>query len=165
MSEQHSRKSTILHSIINHVDGFLVPISFGLVSMVIFVQVIATIPVVRGKIDSMEGRFSLVPAQVIPASVAQEQAQISLHLSPDQNNSGVQVFNNGKLVGTFMSSILTLSVHEGDKLTFNSPGAAGTVYIVVDHNDPNLLLPAPGQTVELTSQSPSASLPAVQFTH
>lgn len=164
MTSQKSRQERMWKQVIDAVDGYLIPISFGLLSMVILVQLFSTIPTIRAKLDTMEGRFSAVPAEVIPSSVNQEQTQISLHLSPNQTDPGVQVFNNSKFVGTFTSPELTLTVREGDRISLQTQ-QTGTVYITVDHNDPNLLLPAPGQTIELSPQQQTASFPAVQFTH
>lgn len=164
MDSRNLGSSKAWRQIIDGIDGFLVPISFGLLSMVVLVQLLSTIPVVRSKLDIMEGRFSAVPTQVVPSSVANEQAQLSLRLSPDQTDPGVEVFKNGQLVGDFANSELTVTVHEGDQLTFRTT-QSGTVYVVVDHNDPNLLLPAPGQMVELSPQHPQGSLPAAEFTH
>jgi len=164
LSKDSSRFSQLWREVIERVDRFLIPISFGLLTMLVLVQMLTNLPSIRSKVDQMEGRFASVPAEVIPSSVAQDQAIITLFLSPDQTNSAIGVFKNGDLIGNFSSSQLRVTVHEGDRLSIQSSRPA-TVSVVVDHNDPNLLLPAPGQTVALTPGQAQAYLPSVQFTH
>lgn len=164
MSKDRSRFSPLWSEVIEKIDSWLVPMAFGLLSVLVLAQMVTTLPSIRSKVDQVEGRFTTIPTDVIPSSVAQEQAIITLFLSPDQINSAIGVFNNGKFVANFTSSQLRVTVHEGDRLSIKS-SAPATVSVVVDHNDPNLLLPAPGQTVELTPGQVQVSLPSVQFTH
>ncbi len=55
-------------------------------------------------------------------------------------------------------------MHEGDKLQIRSSGK-GTAYISIDDDNPDLFLPAPGQTFQVSGDQPEVILPVVSFTH
>ena len=164
-ADKQAKKST-WNRLIGEFDNVLIPVALGLLTMTLLVQVAATNPAVQSRLDRLEGRFSAVPTQVIPPTVNSETAAVTLYLSPSTGqHPNVTVSVNGKPVANFTSASAHLNVKEGDRITLTSNDLTGPVYITVDHNDPNLLFPAPGQVVELSPNDPTGQLPSVEFTH
>jgi hypothetical protein len=152
-------------NLVEHVDRFLIPVSFGFLTILLLVQVITAFPPIRHSLDLISGEFSQMPTSVIPASVKNETATITLYLAPSEmTHPDVQVFVNGQLVGHFVKSSLVIQCREGDKITLQTTGV-GLVQVSVDHNDPNLLVPAPGQAITIRKPYQPAQLAVVEFVH
>jgi len=156
-------KPEILNVITKGLDGYIVPFSFGICSVLVLAQFLMTNPTIMHRVDMVSGRMIIVPADNVPAAITSQSAQITLYLSPAVSRPDVQVYINQQLVTNFLKPKLQITVHDGDKVTIVSSTVAGEEYISVDHNDSMLLLPAPGQTFELSPSSPQVSLPIVKF--
>lgn len=148
----------------DHVDHWLGPMALATLTVLCSAQLVTRIPAVRTYVDAVEGRFYSVPATVIPASALHESTVVQVYLSPNIPRPDVQVLVNGQAIGSFTSTSLNLRVTEGDTIGFRSHNG-GDLLITFDDDDPNLFVPAPGQTVELTAQDPIATMGPVAFTH
>lgn len=150
---------------VRELDGFLVPVSFGVLAVLVLAQSATAIPAVRQGVDRIEGRFVTYPSSQAYLSQAEQSAVIKLYLSPDNSQSNVQVniLVNGSIVGHLRHGSLAVKVQSGDKLSFVGQNLQQTVDISVDHNNPALLRPAPGRTVVLSPQQSEATLAPVQF--
>lgn len=130
----------------DRLDGFFVPVSFACLTVLVCIQAITWIPAIRARVDAFSGRFVSVSMDRLPPNIQDETALIHLFLAPAARRSDVTLYINNKPAGTFADGNLTVSVREGDKLAVQSsePGAA---MIQVNHDNPYLLTPAPGQTL------------------
>ncbi|GLV12636.1 hypothetical protein Heshes_03200 [Alicyclobacillus hesperidum] len=144
-------------------DDLLIPVTMGVLSVLVLVQVVGMAPSMRKAMDRMEGRF--VSATVAePASVRSASGSIVLTASSVADASHVVVFRNGVSLGTFTTNQMDILVHEGDHITFRDETPNGPeVFIYVTDQAPNLLLPATGETVELGSGTATADLDQVSF--
>lgn len=162
MSQASQRK--LLRELTERIDRWIVPVAFGTLSVLVAAQALTAFGPIRTYVDKIEGRFFQAPAVVIPSSVDSEKASLNLYLSPATPRPDVVVLLNGKQLSRFAATTeLTVVVREGDKLQIASNGT-GKVYISVDDDNPNLLLPAPGQTFEITNDNAAVNLPTVTFT-
>ncbi|GMA55758.1 hypothetical protein C7445_102318 [Alicyclobacillus sacchari] len=144
-------------------DDLLIPVTMGVLSVLVLVQVVGMAPSVRQAMDRMEGRF--VSATVTePASVRSASGSILLTASSAAVASHVVVFRNGVSLGTFTTNQMAILVHEGDRITFRDEMPNGPqVFIYVTAQAPNLLLPATGETAELGAGTATADLDQVSF--
>lgn len=157
-----SNRENLWDAFTGNVDNYLTPVAFAVLSFLCITQMAAHFPPVRQYIDTVENRFTREPAVAATASTVSEKAWIDLYASPAHSASGIEVFCNQKPIGSFKNAHLRLRVSSGDIIGFKSP-SGGPIYISVDQNNADLLLPAPGYQVELTSQDPEATLPAATF--
>ncbi len=157
-------KIYLLGKLTAYIDGWLVPFAFGTLSVLIGAQMITSIQPVRAYVDEVEGRFIEEPASVIPQSVNHETANLSLFLSPTVARPDIKVILNGRVLARFLTAQLTIAVHEGDSVQFESSGH-GLAYISTESDNSSLLVPAPGQTFAVSSDEPVVFLPKVVFTH
>jgi hypothetical protein len=163
MSQASNHK--LLGELTDRIDRWIVPVAFGTLSVLVSAQLLTSFGPIRAYVDRVEGRFYQQPAAVIPSSVGSETASLNLYLSPATQRPDVAVILNGKPIARFVTSTeLTVVVREGDKLQVESNGQ-GIVYVSVDDDNENLLLPAPGQTFEITQDTSVINLPTVTFTH
>jgi hypothetical protein len=163
MSEQS--RNRWLSGFVEGVDRLLLPIAAGCLTFTLLVQGMGRVPAVRQYLDTVEGRFIQMPKEVVPASVSQEQASITLYLSPVASaDTEIQVLRNGRSIGAFHGSKLSITLREGDQISLYAPNLQHQLVITVDHNDPRLLTPAPGWTAVLTPTQPRAQLPSAKFT-
>jgi hypothetical protein len=147
--------------LVDRIDGWLVPVALGCLSTLIVAQVVTSIPAVRRHVDSAAGRFVAMPADIVPASVNRQEAEVSLYISPAGDHSDVEIQVDGRTVGFMAEPKLGVSVREGDVISVVNKGT-GMVAISVDHDNPNLLLPAPGQTLYV-EPGETVSLPSARF--
>ncbi len=147
----------------NKVDDVLLPVAGALLCMLVVVQSVTSIPSVRKQVDATAGRFVAVPQDVVPASVNSEQATLSLLAAPEGDHSQVKVQVDGQTVGSMASSKLEVTVREKSVVTIVNAGNS-TVFISVDHDNANLLTPAPGQTIEVDGGG-TGQLPPTEFLH
>ncbi|MDQ0188481.1 hypothetical protein JI721_16175 [Alicyclobacillus cycloheptanicus] len=146
------------------VDRMLVPSAFGVLSVLVGVQMLTAIPAVRHHVDALAGRFVQVTPAAASSAGGSESASITLYLSPDTGpRPDVRVLVNGKYAGSFTSPSLHLTVHPNDQIEFVRSKTGGAVDIEVDDNDPNLAYPLPGMSYSLTKDDPSLDLPNVRF--
>lgn len=146
-----------------HIDDYLPSITFGIFTVLVIAQFFSLNPIVRARLDTLEGRFVSQPVNVVPNSVLSDVAHLSLNISPNKSYPNIYIELNGEYVANFTKPSITLSVHEGDNLTLQSNGQQ-IVYVTVDQNDPYLFMPAPGMVFKLDSRHPSVKLPSAAFT-
>lgn len=155
------RREKLWRDLVTKVDGFLVPAAFGLLCIVAIVQVVTAIPSVRRHVDAVAGRFVPMPHDIIPTSVHDEEATVSLYAAPEGEHGDVKVMVNGEIVGSFVNPRVDVHVREGDTVAVENDGP-GTVEVAADHNSPYLLLPAPGDTIDVDSGD-TIAFPASRF--
>jgi hypothetical protein len=144
------------------IDHYLIPLAFSLLCFLTLVQLVTKVPSIRSHVDAVSGRFVSMPADVIPASVQSERADVTLYISPVYARPDVIVYVNGKAVGDFNKSSMVVSVREGDEIAVQAT-QPGTTVVQVDHNNVNLLTPAPGMTVDVTSPNRMYKLALARF--
>ncbi|MBX5437537.1 MAG: hypothetical protein IRZ33_10030 [Alicyclobacillaceae bacterium] len=150
----HSRWRPVVEA----VDNVLIPVAFGLLSTLALAQMAACIPVVRDRLDARAGR--LVAVRTEAGSTAP--AIFSMYVSPAVPHPDVEVWVNGQRVADFQRPGVTVTVRDGDRVELRAMNLSGTVWIRIDHDDPGLLSPAPGQVYELTGARSRVLLPTVQ---
>jgi hypothetical protein len=160
-ADEHNREK-MLHSSVEFVDRYFIPVAFGLLSFLVVIQLASRVPMVRSKMDAMSGRFVSVPTESVPASVKSSRALVTLYMSPATPRPDVLAYVNGQVVGNFANSSLLVPVRDGDQLSIQSL-QGGDLVVQVDHNDPKLLLPAPGTVLNVTSTHQMYNLPIVKF--
>ncbi len=160
---QEAVKEQLWRQLVSKVDDVLLPVAGALLCMLVVVQLVTAIPTVRKQVDAVAGRFVAVPQDVVPASVNSEQATLSLLAAPEGDHSQVKVQVNGQTVGSMASSQLEITVRENSVITIVNAGNS-TVFISVDHDNANLLTPAPGQTIEVDGGT-TGQLPPTEFLH
>jgi hypothetical protein len=158
VSEQQDQ---LWRRLVDRIDGWLVPVAAGFLSVLVAAQVVTSIPTVRRYVDSVAGRFVEMPKDIVPASVERQEAQVSLYISPAGDHSDVTIQVDGRTVGVMAEPKLGIAVREGDVISVVNNGP-GVVAISVDHDNPNLLLPAPGQTIYV-DPGQTVSLPSARF--
>lgn len=151
-------------AVVGGVDHFLIPIAFGVFSMLVGVQLLTAVPPVRRYVDSVTGRFVQVSTRPSTVPASAQEATVTLYLSPStMPHPDVRIMVNDQYVGNFVSDSSKITVHPGDKVKLVTSRSNGQVYVEVDDNDPYLLFPLPGLTYKLSAQQPSATLPTVRF--
>lgn len=143
-------------------DDWFIPMAFGVLTVLLCVQAISLVPQVRAAMDHVEGRFVAQPATAVPTAVKKDTAVVILTASSTQNATGVEVFLDNQSLGDFTTNQMRITVHDGQKIHFVDHSGK-SIYISVDTDNANLLLPAPGQTVELSSATPTAALSSAEF--
>jgi len=144
------------------VDHYLIPIVGGCFSLLILVQLVAAVPSVRSALDNFEGRF-VQAAAAMPANHIQNQsATVTLYLSPAESRPDVAVLVNGTAIMNFTEPQILIHVKSGDVISIKSRDGKAAV-VTIDHNNPNLLTPAPGQVVSLTSGQMYGDFTPVRF--
>ncbi|MCL6592744.1 MAG: hypothetical protein K6T31_02095 [Alicyclobacillus sp.] len=154
-SRRESRLATVL-------DRYLGAVAWGFVTTLVLVQAVTYIPWVRHTLDRSAGRLVQVPTEVVPATVQSRQASVTLYLEPAVARPDVVVALNGKPVGRFDAPQLSVTVHEGDTLQVCLQ-APGQVTVDVEHNDADLVWPAPGMTLTLEQPGEWVSFPKAEF--
>jgi hypothetical protein len=159
-------KADFWRNIVNRIDAFLLPVSFGFLTVLVLAQLATTIPTVRRTVDRVEGRFVPYSSASAYTQQAEQSGSIQLYVSPDTKLSQtppLRVLVDGRPVATLTGAKVTVRVHNGDHIELTATNLHQTAYITVDHNNPAILMPAPGQTVELSPTHLKATFPAVQF--
>jgi hypothetical protein len=156
-------KERLWRQLVDKVDDVLLPVAGALLCMLVVVQLFTAIPAVRNHLDAAAGRFVAVPPDVVPASVNSEEATLSLFAAPEGDHSQVKVQVDGQTVGSMASSHLQVTVREKSVVTIVNAGTS-IVFISVDHDNANLLTPAPGQTIEVDGGT-TGQLPPAKFLH
>jgi|GEM_PF-4510710 len=148
-----------------NIDNFLLPLSGGFLTVLIAVQCITVWPPVRQMVDKVEGRFLVFPSAAAYVQQLQKSATIQLFMASSGNAAPVQVsvLVNGRLRGIMEGGPVSVSVHNGDKIVLYAPALKQTVGITVNHNNPAILTPAPGETVLLSPASNRVTLSTVKF--
>jgi hypothetical protein len=145
------------------VNYFLSPIVFASLGVLVIAQFVTHISPVRKYMDAMENRFTS-ESVVAGTSGNHEKAWIDLYFSSPSiiSQQTVRILLNGQVVGNFQTAHQKIMVANGDIVGFQSQNG-GPVYISIDQNNADLLEPAPGYEVELTTQNPDVQLPAATF--
>lgn len=152
------------HAIVHFFDDWFVPIAFGVMTVLVGVQLISLVPSVRNTFDLVEGRFAALPTTVVPAVVKQDSAVVILSASNTALASQITVYRNGHSLGTFSTNQMRVTVREGDRITFRDViGNGQSVSVSVDTDSAKLLLPAPGERVSLGNGVSTAALSKAQF--
>ncbi|MCL6547604.1 MAG: hypothetical protein K6T30_01690 [Alicyclobacillus sp.] len=154
------KRDSVWQQMAARVDDWLIPMAFGLLCVLVLAQGVAAIPAVRERMDEASGRLVAVRAG-IPA-VSSATASFTLYLSPAAARPDIEVWVNGRLAGDFSRPSVRLTVRDGDRVEVSMPKSGGLAYVRVDHDDPSLLAPAPGQVFELSPNAPVAVLPVVE---
>ncbi|MFB5189424.1 hypothetical protein [Alicyclobacillus fastidiosus] len=144
-------------------DDWFIPMAFGVVAVLVGVQALARIPIVRSTIDAKEGRFVAQSAAVMQQAVKNDSAVVTLSTNSAQAGAHVEVTINGDSLGAFTTNEMRITVHDGDQIAFHDPDGVKVEITVTDTSDSQLLLPAPGQVVDLGPQNKQASLSTVEF--
>ncbi|MCL6515587.1 hypothetical protein [Alicyclobacillus sp.] len=142
------------------VDRVLLPVALACLCMLVVVQAVTAIPAVRRFVDERSGGFVQEPETT--AAAVSRQAVLHLYLAPARPRPDVVVTVNGQARAVFDQPELTVTVHSGDVVGVRS-GEPGVAFVQVDHADDHLLLPAPGQTLEIDQPGVVVSFPAVEF--
>lgn len=142
-------------------ENWLIPATFGVVTMCVVVQLLSFIPGVRPVMDRLEGRFTVIPTSAAPA-LQKMSAIVTLSVDDVPAAAHVQVELNRQSLGTFTSNQMTVTVHQGDSISFLDPDGT-SVSISVDTNDPHLFMPMAGQVVQLGQGQTEAQLAAAEF--
>lgn len=158
-------KSSFTKQITRWLDNWIVPVAFGVLSVLIFVQLIGVIPSVRSAFDRAEGRFAAIPTSAEPSAVKDMSGPITLMLDAPAQASHILVFRNGVSLGAFTTNQMDILLHDGDTITFRdaTPNGPKVAIYVTSSQDPNMLLPAPGETVWVGSGVSTASLGKTAF--
>lgn len=162
MSADEHHREKVWRASIEIMDGYLIPVAFGLLCFLIVIQLASRVPLVRSKMDAMSGRFVSVPTDIVPTSVKSSKAVVTLYMSPATSRPDVFAYVNGQVVGNFANSSLQVPVRDGDQVSIQS-FQDGDLVIQVDHNDPKLLVPAPGMVIDVMSAHQLYNLPLVKF--
>lgn len=162
MSKAKASDHGVWQSVVRTVDGWLVPSAFGVFTVLVVVQIVTAVPAVRAAVDTASGRFVLAPVSATVPYAARA-ASISLYLSPTNARPDVYALINGQYAGNFLTGVLKLTVHPGDRLTLVCAPNLGTVQVSVDDNDPYLVYPLPGMSYTLTQKRTRIDLPRIQF--
>lgn len=145
-------------------DDLLIPIAFGVLTVLIGVQLLSTIPRVRTTIDEIEGRFVAVPTTVVPTTVNDFSAVVTLSVDNTSVAPDIVVYRNGQSLGSFTTNQMRITVHEGDRIQVREKvPMKQSVSIYVDTDSAKLLLPAPGETLFLGQGVTSANLSSAEF--
>ncbi|GMA60822.1 hypothetical protein NZD89_14430 [Alicyclobacillus fastidiosus] len=144
-------------------DDWFIPMAFGVVAVLVGVQALARIPIVRSTIDAKEGRFVAQTAAVMQKAVQNDSAVVTLSANSTQAASHVEVTINGNSLGAFTTNEMRITVHDGDLISFRDTAGVKVEISVEDTSDSQLLLPAPGQVVDLDAQNKQASLSKAEF--
>ncbi|UOF89748.1 hypothetical protein LSG31_17975 [Fodinisporobacter ferrooxydans] len=103
-------------------------------------------------------KFSMMPASTAQSSVqgqASLAADVNFELADaDLQNQRVLLSVNGVTKGAFSTSSMTVQLHEGDVVSIQTNGAAKSIHVMVDHDDPQLFYPAPGYTIAVDDNHP-----------
>ncbi|WAH35088.1 hypothetical protein [Alicyclobacillus dauci] len=157
-----SSKSREIHRILGFFDGWFIPMAFGVLTVFVCIQLLGFLPGVRAAMDKVEGRLSVQPATVPPTAVQSDSAVVTLTVDSLTSALGVEVLVNGRSLGNFTTNQMRITVREGDQIQFvDSTG--DSVSISVDTDSDKLLLPAPGQSIQLDDSTRQAFLPAAEF--
>jgi hypothetical protein len=138
------------------IDRVLIPVSAGLLCMLVLSQLVTSIPSVRQRVDAVAGRF----IEVTPTEQgirSDTPINLKLYVSPSIAENAVKVYINGQYVLNTTGPECSLKVSAGDKIQLVNT-SSGTVYINFDTDAPNILVPAPGYQVELTKDSPQCEV-------
>jgi len=105
-------------------------------------QLILSIPATRLYLSRVT---SVAATSSYPATMS---ATVTIHALDDGSDSAV-VLVNGTKTAYFQQGVATLSIRPDDVITIEI-GDLGMHRFEIDHNNPQLFLPAPGQIVEST---------------
>jgi hypothetical protein len=145
---------------LDKVDGLLIPVSAGLLCMLVLTQLVTSIPSVRQRVDAVAGRF----VEVTPALQGVQRDKpivLKLYLSPSGEENAVKVLVNGQYVLSTSGPESSIEVKAGDTIQLVET-STGTVYISFDTDAPNILVPAPGYQVTLTADAPQCKVGPVR---
>lgn len=147
--------------VLSTIDLYFMPIVGGCLTLLILVQLFTAVPPVRRAIDQFEGRFVAVSANEPNAPVGQE-ATLTLYVSPAETRPDVAVLINGIAVVNFKEPQVLIHVKNDDKIEIKSRDGKPVV-VTIDHNNPNMIVPAPGQTITIGVGQNYAVLAPVRF--
>jgi hypothetical protein len=144
-------------------DDWFVPCAFGVFTVLVGVQLITHLPGIQPMVDRMEGRFASVPVSTTPPSqVKSDEAVVTLTAQSSGSLSGLEVRLNGQSLGRFTTNQMNITVREGEQIQLIDHNGS-TVSVSVDTDSGLLLLPAPGQIVELSANQPVGELSPAEF--
>lgn len=147
--EKLTRKTTLW------LDQTLVPIAAAVVCMLVLVQGLMSVPSIRARLTHS---FAQPVGGPVAASLS---ARVRLAITPWPQAVSVRV---GETTYTpDANGVVYVTVRPGDSIAITRQRVGPTLYVSVDHDDPNLLTPAPGQVLTLNTGDMEATFPAAQF--